>query len=231
MPLSRADVRAAHPRCNYRAAARVPRQGLWRRTSRLKSRRIYCLRCLSEFHATVLRLSHGVFFAIACAALREARGRHSGSFAIGQPAAKRVECENGGKPMISTQVPPSRRGGRAADCTGLENRRRRKAFVSSNLTPSAYGYSVPLTRARLWLPFEQSRLVLGLLRSRRCGFRRPRIARFLSRPGWYASRSIANGWDATECRQREWSQTRRSRRVPRRHREKQRATSGCGSFF
>jgi hypothetical protein len=30
-----------------------------------------------------------------------------------------------------------RRGGRAADCTGLENRRCRKAFASSNLAPSA----------------------------------------------------------------------------------------------
>src|SRR5437899_2283329 len=29
------------------------------------------------------------------------------------------------------------RGGRAADCTGLENRRRRKASASSNLAPSA----------------------------------------------------------------------------------------------
>src|SRR5262249_36242006 len=33
---------------------------------------------------------------------------------------------------------PIRRGGRAADCTGLENRRRRKSSVGSNPTPSAW---------------------------------------------------------------------------------------------
>ena len=32
---------------------------------------------------------------------------------------------------------PRRRGGRAVECTGLENRQGRKTFVSSNLTLSA----------------------------------------------------------------------------------------------
>jgi hypothetical protein len=48
-----------------------------------------------------------------------------------------LQCANGGKPVVSTLIPLSRRGGRAADCTGLENRRRRKVFASSHLAPSA----------------------------------------------------------------------------------------------
>ena len=50
---------------------------------------------------------------------------------------ERVQCENTGKTVISVVSSKCRRGGRAADCTGLENRRRRKTFASSNLAPSA----------------------------------------------------------------------------------------------
>jgi integrase len=51
---------------------------------------------------------------------------------------ERVQCENAGKIKVSKVSSKLRRGGRAADCTGLENRRRRKVFASSNLAPSAY---------------------------------------------------------------------------------------------
>lgn len=48
-----------------------------------------------------------------------------------------LQCENAEKTVVSTESSRRRRGGRAADCTGLENRRRRKVFASSNLAPSA----------------------------------------------------------------------------------------------
>ncbi len=49
----------------------------------------------------------------------------------------RKPWKNQGKRTIFREVSITRRGGRAADCTGLENRRRRKASESSNLSPSA----------------------------------------------------------------------------------------------
>jgi hypothetical protein len=40
-------------------------------------------------------------------------------------------------------------GGRAVECTGLENRQRRKSLVGSNPTPSAFfGSTVAFRRAR-----------------------------------------------------------------------------------
>ena len=39
-------------------------------------------------------------------------------------------------------------GGRAVECTGLENRQRRKSFVGSNPTPSAFVWAKPLRSYR-----------------------------------------------------------------------------------
>lgn len=59
-----------------------------------------------------------------------------------------LQCGNTGKTEVSEDFSPFRRGGRAADCTGLENRRRRKAFVGSNPSPSARRASSLVVRLR-----------------------------------------------------------------------------------
>ena len=48
-----------------------------------------------------------------------------------------IECENAGKTEVFARFLEGRRGGRAADCIGLGNRRRRKASKGSNPFPSA----------------------------------------------------------------------------------------------
>src|SRR5437870_1235181 len=49
-----------------------------------------------------------------------------------------LQSESLSGPGAFAKMGAGRRGGRAADCTGLENRRRRKPFASSNLAPSAF---------------------------------------------------------------------------------------------
>src|SRR5215831_19005221 len=56
-----------------------------------------------------------------------------------------------------------RRGGRAADCTGLENQQRRKAFEGSNPSPSAS--RVPVRRFSLGLAGSSGGPVVRYLRS------------------------------------------------------------------
>jgi len=55
----------------------------------------------------------------------------------GLSGKERVQCENAGKTVVSMDSSKRRRGGRAADCTGLENRSRSNPTQGSNPCPSA----------------------------------------------------------------------------------------------
>lgn len=61
------------------------------------------------------------------------RNGNNGRHLDGLPRANVLKCD-------LRQTTKIRRGGRAADCTGLENRRWGNPFASSNLAPSAFSF-------------------------------------------------------------------------------------------